>query len=243
MHCAPGGQTGTNIDDSEGYPWLYDPAPKRRQRRSPSGSASPAHYANNTTVLGYDLLNEPIPHFPQLTSSTTRTWSRSTRRIAAGIRQVDPNHVIILGGAQWDTNFSVFGPPFDKNVMYTLPQILDARPPKQRIQPYLDFRDKYHVPIWLGESGENNDEWVPLPPAVLNKNNIGWAFWTYKRMDATASMVSFPGPSTGTRSSPTPSSIAPPATRKSFSPSAPHSNTLAQRSRTSCNKLNSSMPT
>src|ERR1022692_2920886 len=22
MHCAPGGQTGTNIDDSWGYPWL-----------------------------------------------------------------------------------------------------------------------------------------------------------------------------------------------------------------------------
>ena len=24
MHMAPGGQTGTNIDDSYGYPWLYD---------------------------------------------------------------------------------------------------------------------------------------------------------------------------------------------------------------------------
>ena len=23
MHCAPGGQTGDNIDDSAGYPWLY----------------------------------------------------------------------------------------------------------------------------------------------------------------------------------------------------------------------------
>ncbi len=23
LHCAPGGQTGTNIDDSGGYPWLY----------------------------------------------------------------------------------------------------------------------------------------------------------------------------------------------------------------------------
>ena len=24
MHCAPGGQTGANIDDSWGYPWLYE---------------------------------------------------------------------------------------------------------------------------------------------------------------------------------------------------------------------------
>ena len=29
MHCAPGGQTGANIDDSWGYPWLYDPPPTR----------------------------------------------------------------------------------------------------------------------------------------------------------------------------------------------------------------------
>ncbi len=24
MHCAPGGQTGDNIDDSYGYPWLFE---------------------------------------------------------------------------------------------------------------------------------------------------------------------------------------------------------------------------
>ena len=29
MHMAPGGQTGTNIDDSYGYPWLYD-SPKEQ---------------------------------------------------------------------------------------------------------------------------------------------------------------------------------------------------------------------
>ena len=26
MHCAPGGQTGDNIDDSYGYPWLFETA-------------------------------------------------------------------------------------------------------------------------------------------------------------------------------------------------------------------------
>jgi hypothetical protein len=29
---------------------------------------------------------------------------------------------------------------------------------------------------------------------VLNKGDIGWAFWTYKRMDATASIVSWQKP-------------------------------------------------
>jgi len=34
--------------------------------------------------------------------------------VTAAIRQVDSNHVIILGGAQWDTNFDVFGHPLTR---------------------------------------------------------------------------------------------------------------------------------
>src|SRR5260370_14246326 len=30
LHSAPGGQTGTNIDDSAGYPWLYQSPPEQR---------------------------------------------------------------------------------------------------------------------------------------------------------------------------------------------------------------------
>ena len=111
MHCAPGGQTGANIDDSWGYPWLYD---------SPEASSTiaiwkriAAHYRDSETVLGYDLLNEPIPHFPELQKYNSKL-EPIYKRIVAAIREVDKNHVIILGGAQWDTNFAVFGPPFDQ---------------------------------------------------------------------------------------------------------------------------------
>ena len=77
-----------------------------------------SHYRDETAVLGYDLLNEPIPHFPQL-QKYNGMLEPLYKRISAAIREVDQNHVIILGGAQWDSNFKVFGPPFDRNVMYT----------------------------------------------------------------------------------------------------------------------------
>ena len=191
MHCAPGGQTGANIDDSWGYPWLYESAADQ-QLTIDIWKRIAEHYRNNPTVLGYDLLNEPIPHFPQL-QQYNKALEPVYKRVTEGIRQVDTHHVIILGGAQWDTNFTVFGPPFDKNVMYTfhkywMPPIQDS------VQSYVDFREKYNVPIWLGESGENTDAWIHDFATVLNKNDIGWAFWTYKRMDATASIVSFPKP-------------------------------------------------
>jgi hypothetical protein len=62
------------------------------------------------------------------------------------------------------------------------------------VQPYVDFRERYNVPIWLGESGENADDWIAKFVAVLEKNDIGWAFWPYKKMQATTSVVSFPAP-------------------------------------------------
>ena len=191
LHCAPGGQTGTNIDDSWGYPWLYE-SPAEQQLTIDIWQRIAKHYRKNSTVLGYDLLNEPIPHFPQL-RQYNKDLEPMYKRITAAIRKVDSHHVIILGGAQWDSNFDVFGPPFDKNVMYTFHKYWT--PPTQAvIQPYLDYRAKYNVPIWLGESGENNDAWIHDFVGVLNQNDVGWAFWTYKRMDTTASMVSLQKP-------------------------------------------------
>ena len=53
--------------------------------------------------------------------------------------------------------------------MYTF---TSTGPPEQNvIQEYLDFRDRYNVPIWLGESGENNDKWVVEFEAAREKRH------------------------------------------------------------------------
>ena len=191
MHCAPGGQTGANIDDSWGYPWIYD-SPQEQQQAITIWKRIAAHYRDSETVLGYDLLNEPIPHFPELRKYDSKL-EPLYRRIVAGIREVDKNHIVILGGAQWDTDFTVFGPPFDANAMYTFHKYW-MKPEQKEIQQYVDFRDKYHVPIWMSESGENTDEWITQYRELLDKNQIGWAFWPYKKMDSPRSVVSFARP-------------------------------------------------
>jgi hypothetical protein len=65
---------------------------------------------------------------------------------------------------------------------------------KDSIKDYVDFRDKYNVPIWMGESGENTDEWVASFRGLLEQNEIGWCFWPYKKMDATTCIVSINRP-------------------------------------------------
>jgi hypothetical protein len=42
----------------------------------------------------------------------------------------------------------------------------------------------------MGESGENTDEWIARFVKALEKNNIGWAFWPYKKMEKASAVVS-----------------------------------------------------
>src|SRR5947207_11538948 len=62
MHAAPGGQTGDNIDDSWGYPFLFESA--RSQDLTVSlWRKIAARYRDEPAVIGFDLLNEPIAHY------------------------------------------------------------------------------------------------------------------------------------------------------------------------------------
>jgi hypothetical protein len=187
LHAAPGGQTGTNIDDSAGYPWLYQ-SPQEQEHLVAIWRRLAAHYRDEPAVLGYDLLNEPIPHYPKL-AHLNSSLEPLYKKVSAEMRKVDTHHILFLGGAQWDSNFSVFGKPFDANVAYTFHKYWTA-PDESVLREYLDFRERYDVPIWMGESGENTDEWIAQFTKALEKNNVGWAFWPYKKMEKSSAVVS-----------------------------------------------------
>jgi hypothetical protein len=187
LHAAPGGQTGANIDDSAGYPWLYN-SPQEQEHLIAVWRRLAMHYRDEPAVLGYDLLNEPIPTFPKL-APLNSLLEPLYKKLSAEIRKVDTHHILFLGGAQWDSNFSVFGKPFDANVAYTFHKYWTA-PDESVIRQYIDFRERYDVPIWMGESGENTDEWISQFVKTLENNNIGWAFWPYKKMQKSSAVVS-----------------------------------------------------
>lgn len=191
MHAAPGGQTGANIDDSPGYPWLFN-SPQEQEHLVAIWRRIAARYANEPVVLGYDLLNEPIPHFER-DLPLNPLLEPLYKKLASAIRQVDTHHVLILGGAQWDTNFSVFGKPFDGNVMYTWHKYW-VTPEQSQLQQYVDFRERYDVPVWLGETGENTDDWISQFRQLVEKNDMGWAFWPYKKMLKPSAVVSVTPP-------------------------------------------------
>ncbi|MDH7604154.1 MAG: cellulase family glycosylhydrolase [Melioribacter sp.] len=189
MHAAPGGQTGDNIDDSWGYPFLFE-SNLMQQTTINLWKKIAERYKDETIILGYDLLNEPIPHYLDNKEELNKLLEPLYKKIVSAIRTVDKNHIIFLGGSQWNTNFNVFTSPFDSNLAYTFHKYWMPTEQKE-IQEYVDFRDKYNVPVWLGESGENDNEWIKSFRELLEKNEIGWCFWPYKKMESTRGVVSF----------------------------------------------------
>jgi hypothetical protein len=186
MHAAPGGQTGTNIDDSNGYPWLFNDSSAQQQFLD-TWRRIARHYRNEPTILGYDLLNEPIPSYPRL-MPLNPLLEPLYKRVSSIIRKEDTHHILILEGAQWDTNFDIFSSPLDSNTLYEWHKYWGPTPDQSMVQRYLDFRQRYHVPIWMGESGENNDDWIAAFRTLLEKNNVGWAFWPYKKIGSTSAI-------------------------------------------------------
>lgn len=191
MHCAPGGQTGDNIDDGYGYPFLFENESDQQLTIS-IWKRIAARYSNEPIVIGYDLLNEPIATYFDAAYFNPKL-EVLYKRIAAAIRQVDKNHILFLGGAQWDSNFKPFGAPFDSKLVYTFHKYWTA-PTQEVIQPYIDFSEKYQVPVYCGETGENTNQWIDSFRTTLEHANIGWHFWPYKKMKDSRCMVSFDQP-------------------------------------------------
>lgn len=191
LHGAPGGQTGANIDDSRARPLLFED-PAAQQLTVDLWRALAARYRDETTVLGYDLLNEPIADYHD-TKKYNPLLAELYRRLVPAVREVDPHHIIFLGGAQWNTQFEVLGPPFAPNLAYTFHLYQDA-PVEKSIERYLAWRDKTNAPMWLGESGEESDDWVEKFRRVLEKHDIGWCFWTYKKIGAGETVSTAPAP-------------------------------------------------
>ncbi|MDZ7289740.1 MAG: cellulase family glycosylhydrolase [candidate division KSB1 bacterium] len=188
MHCAPGGQNADNISDSDGEARLWT-VPANQDRTVEIWKKIAERYANEPWVAGYDLLNEPV-----MPSGFSNLDLRNLyRRIALAIREVDANHIIFVEGSVYATNFSDLAPPllYGTNVAYSFHKYWNETS-QATIQDYLNLRQNWNVPLWMGESGENSNPWFYETIKLLEANNIGWCWWTHKKIQTITSPLSSP---------------------------------------------------
>lgn len=194
MHDCPGGQTGNNIDDSYGYPWLFE-SEEAQVKYMDIWCRIARRYADEPAILGYDLMNEPIAHYFENRDSLNRCLEPLLKRTTEAIRRYDRNHIVIYAGAQWNTRFEGVYTDYDadSNLIYSC-HIYKCPPTSGSLAGFVRFRDISKRPMYMGETGENTDEWVADFRKALDDAGIGWTFWTYKRLDTTRSFVSVPLP-------------------------------------------------
>jgi endoglucanase len=183
MHAAPGGQTGTNIDDSaNGQPALFD-NPQNQDRLVDLWVKIATRYKDEPAVAAYDLLNEPLPQRTGAEKKYKSQLEPLYQRITKAIRAVDPRHMITVEGADWANDWSVFTEPFDSNLLYQFHYYCWDNPTQLKsIGRYLEKRKRLGAPIWGGETGERDDAIYWATTQMFEANNIGWSFWPWKKM-------------------------------------------------------------
>ena len=184
MHGAPGGQTGQNIDDSvNDQPELFR-QPKYQDRLIDLWKSIARRYKDEPIVAGYDLLNEPLPERTGALKAHKAQLEPLYQRITRAIREIDTKHLVILEGADWANDWSVFSKPFGKNVVYQFHYYCWDDPAQLKgIDKYLAYRKRFNAPVWVGETGERDCTIYWATTDYFEANNIGWSFWPWKKMD------------------------------------------------------------
>ena len=190
LHGAPGGQTGTNIDDSLGTPALFQ-NPANRDLTVRLWRFIAERYRDEPAVAGYDLLNEPLPNEYQHTYAAELVTLY--RDLTAAIRQADGNHLIIYEGSHWATNWSMFTEVWDPNSMLQFHRYWSP-PDRPGIQRFLDTRERLGLPIYMGEGGENNTDWLQTAFQLYEDYAISWNFWPWKKLRTRTSPCSVEPP-------------------------------------------------
>lgn len=191
MHGAPGGQTGQNIDDSENdEPELFMNKDYSNQLIE-IWKLLAKRYKDEVVVAGYDLLNEPLPNWSNKYNSKVLPLYRD---LISEIRKIDREHMIILEGVHWATDFTVLD-DFTKqeakdNILLQFHKYWN-NPDKETLKEFIKVSERLEIPLFMGEGGENNCDWYTTAFPMYEKLNISWNFWSYKKMSCTNSPITF----------------------------------------------------
>jgi len=178
LHCAPGGQNDGNISDYQGFPSLWD-SQDLQSWTADIWKTLAQRYAAKQWIGGYDLLNETAWTFP----SGNKPLRDLLVRITDSIRTVDKNHLIFAEGNWYATDFSSLTPAWDTNMAWSFHKYWNAND-YSAFQNYLSLRANSNAPLWMGESGENSNQWFCDAVQLLEAYHIGWSWWTLKKIES-----------------------------------------------------------
>ena len=146
MHAAPGGQTGSNIDDGIDDVARLFIEPENWEKALALWEEIARRYKDEPFVGGYDLLNEPIRPFREdapirdldyLIPALSEFYDECVERI----RKIDRNHMISIEGAHWARDTRIFDHLYDSNMCIHF-HAYWTMPHEKLLEPYIALSDK-----------------------------------------------------------------------------------------------------
>lgn len=188
LHATPGGQ-GNDLPISDRYPdkpslWQSE---ANQQKMIALWHKLARRYANEPYMGGYDIINEPNWGFE---NAADKIGNQETKNeplkklmvdVTRAIREVDKKHIIIIEGNAFGNNYNGLLPTWDNNMVLSFHKYGNFNN-QQAIQHFLDLSERYNVPLWMGESGENSNTWFTEEISLVESHNIGWSWWQLKKM-------------------------------------------------------------
>jgi endoglucanase len=149
------------------------------------------HYKGNSTVAGYDLINEPDG-----VSDTGTVWP-VYNSLYQTVRAVDPGHMVILEGTFGNWDWSMLPNPSTygwTNIVYSMHEYQFGGNTQTVLNgstnQITDFNNhkSWNVPDYIGEWNDMGNGAACYDQSIYLYNNdgISWTMWAYK---ATAGLV------------------------------------------------------
>ena len=188
LHATPGGQgNDLNISDRDTTKPALWQSVANQQKTIALWKKLAQRYANEPWIGGYDIINEPnwgfedVKDFRGTAEKKNEPLRKLMMDITKAIREVDTKHIIIIEGNGFGNNYNGLLPTWDSNMVLSFHKYGNFNT-QGAIQSFLSLRDKYNVPLWMGESGENSNNWFTHAIQLVESNGIGWAWWQEKKI-------------------------------------------------------------
>ena len=137
------------------------------------------HYANEPTIVMYDLMNEPLGTNITRDKSLQQTFWDFSDELYRAIREVDSRHIISME-AIWDPSAipspSVYG---WENIVYQ-EHLYDISNPAMLAKVNEIKNAKYDSPFIIGEFYPRGLATFDYMLSLFNKRGLSWTTWTYK---------------------------------------------------------------
>jgi aryl-phospho-beta-D-glucosidase BglC (GH1 family) len=203
LHAAPGAQNEDWHSDSLGRALLWEKK-KLQVEFVRVWQFLARRFKDEVAVAGYDILNEGV-------CRNTKAMLDVYKMVVKAIREIDKNHIIFVEGNRWAREVKFLGKPWDDNMSYSIHFymplefifgfIRNLRYPgkmgkkymskaslKQELYKYYQFKKNWHVPIYVGEFGQNircaychkELTWLSDTLALFKQNGFHWTYWTWK---------------------------------------------------------------